>query len=457
LSRRALLATIGLAAAMLAALPAAFAEPAAAAPSTAPATASPQGAAQAPAPAGAKKAAEQKPVDLKEALARLAAASGPADYAAALDSFSTSLPPTDALALLDQSIPGAGQEYRKSLLVKAGDLDLLLSLFGDASARYEAAAAAPSGLPATPAEARPAKDASLLVRAARCSIAAGEADKASALAADAMLSAGSADLRAAARLVDAWVLLMQDRPEDASAIAQALAGAAKGSRDYPGTERRREARFIVWLCAPSEGKAEAKTAAAAKLASEFPGSPEALIAAGSASAPPLPHWYLGGLGTARAKFPRPASQAAGQAAQQSVPASSAASVPESPSGPASGASSAPAAPAAPAAQAPAAVPAASAAASSAPSPASKGKRLQVGYFSREDNAQALKSELSSKGFNAAIEIRFRAAAGGAAAPGAASPGKAEEKRWIVVVEGGKDPALTRQALKDAGYESYIVD
>lgn len=376
--------------------------------------------AAAPAAQASKKPSDSKPADLKEARSRLAAAASPAEYAAMLDSFSTSLPPSDAIALLDQGVAGAAEEYRRALLVKAADLDLLLGLFGEAAERYQAAAGSPTAGAAPTA----AKEAILLLRAARCSIAAGDAEKAQALAADIITGAEEPDLLAAARLVDAWALLMQERSDDASALASAIAGAAKGSPAYPGLERRREARFLLWLCAGAEGKASA----AAKLASEFPGSPEALIAAGSASAPPLPHWYLGGLGAARTiPAPRGASPAP---ALPAVPSSA---------GPASSSSQA-------SPQNASGLPPPSASAAAA-LPSTKGKRLQVGYFSREDNAQALKAELAGKGFAALVEARIRAA----------GQGKAEEKRWIVVVDGGKDLPATLQSLKDAGYESYVID
>jgi hypothetical protein len=358
---------------------------------------------------------EAKPADLKEARSRLAKAPSPADYAAMLDSFSTALAPSDALALLDQGIALAGPGYRRALLVKAADLDLLVGLFGEAASRYEAAASSP--LASSP----PAgdKDLGLLLRAARCAIAAGDAEKASALSADVLMATEDPDLAAAARLVGAWALAMQGRAADASSIASAIAGAPKAGATALSADRRREASFLVWLCA----EAVDKVAAASALASEFPGSPEALIAAGSVSTPPLPHWYLGGLDAAQV-FKRPAGAVSAPAPSSVAPVADAtAGLAASPAG---------------AAGAKQASPAASTA---------QGKRLQVGYFSREDNAQALKEELGSKGFAAAVEPRMRAV----------GAGKAEEKRWIVVVEGGKDIAKTQQSLKDAGYESYIID
>jgi hypothetical protein len=398
------------------------------------ADAAPAAAASSPAPSApaAKKEAGSPPADLNEARARLAAASSPAEYAAMLDSFSDALSPVDALALLDRGIEGAPQEARKPLLVKAAGIDLLLGLFGEAAARYEAAAKLQSR----------DEDVGLLLRAARCLIAAGEAEKAQSIASGLLMMTIDPDSIACARLVGAWALVMADRPEDASTLASTIAGAQKGSPSYPSAERRREARFILWLCA----KGQAKAPAAAALAAEFPGSAEALIASGSASAPPLPHWYLGGLGAARSSSPSGAAAPAGGAAQGS------ASPGASPAGAvAASAAKGGTAPAAPSGSAdPAAAGGADAPvpalAGSSPAAAAKGKRLQVGYFSREDNAQALKSELASKGFAAATEPRLRAAAG-----------KADERRWIVVVDPGKDLAATLQKLKDAGYESYVID
>jgi cell division protein FtsN len=73
-------------------------------------------------------------------------------------------------------------------------------------------------------------------------------------------------------------------------------------------------------------------------------------------------------------------------------------------------------------------------------------RLQLGYFSIEENAQALKDELASKGFAATIEERLR--------PDKSGP---DAKRWIVTVDSGTDIAKTIQKLKDTGYEAYTIE
>jgi hypothetical protein len=342
--------------------------------------------------------------DLKEAQARLAKASSPADYRVLLEAFSTSLSPSDALSLLAQSLPSLSQAERYPFLVKSGDLSLLLGLFEDASSRYaEASALAPGG-----------KDPALLLRSARCALAAGDPERASSSAADILIGSADPLLSAQARLVSAWSFLAESRAADARAVASAVA-ASSGAAAAEGA--RREARFILWLCA--EGGEKASLAAA--LSSAFPGSPEALIASGSASAPPLPHWYLGALGSSLAKKPSLAPGAPSPAAGASASASA------SPTGPA-----APATLTSPAALAP---------------QKSAGKRLQIGYFSVEDNAQSLKDELSSKGFSPTIEERLRAA----------KAGEAPVKRWVVTVDAGADMPKTMQRLKDAGYEAYVID
>lgn len=353
--------------------------------------------AQGQAPAAPAASADKAPADLGDASARLAKLSAAGDYAAALDSYSSALPPADGLALLrqgldpsaDSPLAKASSSLRAPLLTKAGDLAFLLGLFFEAAARFEDAAAETDPGPAS----APARGA-LQIESARCCLAAGEIDKASALADSVLAASPEPSLAAQARLVGAWAhLLRGEETETASAAAEIAA-----AKDTLPAPQRKEARFLQWLSAASPAKAQA----AALLAAEFPGSPEAAIAQGSASPPPLPHWYLGGLAqSAAAPSPVPKAQS---------------SPPSQPPQPAPGTPS-----------------------------AKSGRRLQVGYFSVEANAEALKDELLSKRFDASVEARTRSTAQGA------------EKRWIVVVDGGKDLQKTMQALKDSGYESYLID
>lgn len=346
---------------------------------------------------------------LKDARDRLAKAASPAEYGSLLDTLSSSLPPTDAIALLSSATASLPADQRPAFLVRSGDLSLLLGLFSDAQARYEEASALASG----------GKDSVLLLRAARCALASGDPEKAQAIAADLIIGVSDQAAAASARLVGAWALLAQGRTADARAVASAICDSGTSPAR---ADERREAKFILWL---ASGGAE-KEAAAKALAAEFPGSPEALIAAGSASAPALPHWYLGGLGSGLARLDAP-----GQAKPKTA---------DKPESADKGAAAAAATPV----LIPAAANAPKPSAPAAPSPA---KRLQVGYFSVEDNAKALAAELIAKGYSAKVEARMR--------PGKA--GEAEVKRWIVAVDGGKDIAKTMKALKDSGYESYVIE
>jgi tetratricopeptide (TPR) repeat protein len=336
------------------------------------------------------------PTSVQDAAAKLAKISAPADYAKALEAYSSSLPPADALALLDRNLSSAAPEYRRGLIVKAGDLALLLGLFQVSGSRYEEAARLSSSgglLAASP-------DGALLLRASRSYLASGDLDKATQLAS--VLAAGTEPplIVKSARLIQAWSFLLQGKNSDATAIASAAAAESGPA----WSALRREARFILWVCASGSEK---KVAAAA-LSAEFPGSPEAQIANGVASPPPLPHWYLGGLTEAQSDKAKALSLSPGLA----VP-SAGQGITVTGAGP------------------PAAFPV---------------KRLQVGYFSVEDNAQALKDELAIKGFSAVIEQRLKTAGSGSSGT-----------RWVVIVAGGADAAKTMQSLKDAGYESYVVD
>jgi hypothetical protein len=367
-------------------------------------------------PQPAAKAAPQADGDsaaYKDAVAELAKAVEAADYAASLDSLSSSLPPLDSLALLDLGLSTASPlarapaALRLPLFVKAGDLCLLLGLFGGAASRYEEAAAL------APAAQGASGDGQLLLRAARCYLAAGDSDKSSEISAGLASTTQDPALAESARLVQAWTSLLKGD----SAGASSLAATVLGDKGGEPSARRREAGFVLWLCAEGDAAGPERKTRAAALAADYPGSPEALIASGAVAPPPLPHWYLGGLSGAR-----PAAAPAASSPKSADPEPK------------------------PATAKPAPAP--------APTAKSAGKRLQVGYFSLEDNAQALKDELASKGFAAVIEARSpgieaRSRSGGA--------GKSDEKRWIVVVDGGASIQKTMQALKDAGYESYSIE
>jgi cell division septation protein DedD len=137
-----------------------------------------------------------------------------------------------------------------------------------------------------------------------------------------------------------------------------------------------------------------------RLISEYPGSPEALIASGngspSVSAVQSPMWLL-----------FPGAPVSGPGNQARPPASTVPSASAPPAQPAQNVS---------------------------------GALLQTGVFSREANARAQAEALRKAGFTAAIT---RKPVNGA-------------ERWAVTVPAGQNPNKTMQDLKKAGFDSFPV-
>ncbi|MBL8966657.1 MAG: SPOR domain-containing protein [Spirochaetaceae bacterium] len=406
-----------------------------------PAVPAPPSAVQVPSPAATPSApaasAPPASANLEAFRAELRAALSRRDFPALLAARAEALSPADAAALLREFAPLAGDPASsKALLLRGAELHLLLGKPAEAAALFEAAAFKP-GLP---------RDSLLLLRTARMRLAAGEAERAAAMA-DIILKEGPVEAVALqARLVLAWSALLGGDPASASATAQALLSdggllAASGARGSPA---RREALFVAWAAAPAAQAGER----AKVLAAEFPDSPEALIAKGESAAlslAPLPHWFLTGLlAKTPATRPSPGSAVPGFVPPATAPAATPAppqavvAVPQS-----LAASPSPAA--SPSAAAPGAVtPSPSGTVSAAEPTAPAIKRFQVGVFSKSDNAARLVAELAAKGFSAKSEKRV-------------SGGK---ELLVVVVDGLLRPAKGGEAdnlllrLKDAGYEAY---
>lgn len=378
----------------------------------------PAPAVSASAPAASGAASVQ---DLAAARKAAAAAVGKADFARLLSGLADALPPQDAVALIAEyapKVPDAAAS--KALCVRGGQLAILLGDFAQAADLLETAAFSLPG----------SRDDALILKSARCRLAAGDTAKAADRASLVGRAAASPAVALEAGIVAAWALLLDGDTSGASASSLRLLAQAS-----PTGPEARELRFILWAAAPVAERA----ARAADLAAAFPGSIEASIAksAGqpvgstgveaSASLMPLPHWYLSGV-------------LGGSAARPSTPAGT-----PSPTTTSSSAAT----PAAPAQAAPPAAqatpPAASPASGSAPVVASTSGsaalqaaaiRYQIGIFSDPRNAEALVAELGKKGFTARTEKR-----------------KVGERELVaVIVEGEGDGFVLK--LKDAGYEAY---
>ena len=328
--------------------------------------------------------------------------------------------------------PAASRE----LSVQAARLFLILGRYEESAASFEAAA---RRFPEK-------RDDALLLLAARCRLAWGDATNAGELAALVLLGGVNETAKLSARLIAAWVALMGGKPEEARILAASVlaASVAKSSLDthQPGefsvSALRREALFLVWA-ASSE---EARKAAAKDLRAEFPESAEAAIAGAptadqvAARLPPLPHWYLSGIAARPASaLPKPGSIVAGTLPSTAPPNAAQSPTHNAPAAfPSADVSTAPLPSSAPAAQ------------GTPTSPVirqgtDKGAvRFQVGVFSKAENAERLVAELKKKDIQASVEKK------------SAKVGEL----FAVLVDGGKDPDATRLRLKDSGYEAYPI-
>ncbi|MDP2790483.1 MAG: SPOR domain-containing protein [Rectinemataceae bacterium] len=362
-------------------------------------------------------------------------------YVSRLETLANKLAPSEALALLIEFSPKSPASSMQSLWFKAASYALLLGRFMEAASCFESAAGSGTS----------EKEIALLLRAARCRIAAGDTIRARELAVecrtrsetafrkekDAKTSGSKSSsapapkpdslpdpvllrpTRIRADLIEAWSWLVEGDTDRSLDRARRLINNPE-TFAARGTAERREALFIIWNSSSGKEKSDV----AAWLADEYPDSPEAGMVREKFKSPPLAHWLLG---------INPASL---QAASSGISAGTPAGGPPSIQNP----SSSPGAPV------------------SVPATAQDGsapERLQVGYFSREENAKQLRQELASKGFSAWVEPRQT--------PGGPA-------RWAVTVDipvfsdagsgGGKATGnlqATQLRLKDLGYESYPVE
>ncbi len=390
--------------------------------------------------------------------------------------------PSDSLAILAEFSGRAPASSRQDLWMKAASLSLVLGRFQDAARYFESAAGDGSG----------ELEQALLLRAARCRIAAGDTPRARELAAESFRRAESnakpippspvaapvaaptttttvkkpsvpasrtkasstttstttttlplasqgerkpapaprpdslagvervrqAGIRA--DLVEAWSWIAEGENSRCVEILRTLLG-SQGKGAAAGSAERREALFILWNASDLVGRKEI----AETLGSEFPDSPEAGLIQGSVKNPPLPHWLLGILPSAPRKAVSIPTTSVTPPTEGSRPAIAAGSTGTGTS-------------------------------RSETISEKTQDRLQVGYFSREENAKIFSRELISKGFSAYVEVR---------------PHWEGSPRWAVTVDiqafpesvpgGSSAPVSKLQAtqirLKEFGYESYPVE
>lgn len=314
---------------------------------------------------------------LAQARQAMAKVLGKDSFRVNLESNALALQSADAVAFLLEFVPKAPETQKSAAVDFAGALALILGRIDQAARIYELTSAS------NPAH---------LLAAARCRIATGDVEGARFLLSKLPAEAG-AELQGAKRMALAWASFSEgDR-----------AGAYRAAKSVWETERdrtaRRESLYLVWITASAPDSASyvngpnplSAEKAEALLKAEYPDSVEyGLVVRKVALAPAS--WLLWGLYPDQAIASDSAGLASGDEENEGT-------------------------------------------ASASPA------RLQVGWFSRKENAQSLAATLKAKGFTVEVEEQKT---------------KAGEPRWAVIVQTRGGWADTQAKLKDLGYESYLV-
>ena len=315
---------------------------------------------------------------LSAARQALAKKVGTESFAVSIESYALALGSSDAVALISEFAPKALESKRGQLYSLSASLSLVL---GDYTAAAKALGRSAEG------KAEP------LIRACRCFLAAGDsaqAEKTLALVPD---SQNGKSWVEAKRLVSAWSAVLSGKVSGAFTLLKGLAG------ESSAPESRREALFLLWMIASStesESLGDQAKAFSAKeildtLRAKFPGSMELAVAESRVAMKPS-SWLLNSLRPVLAGKGEHSLAGKGQTAQGEAGSTSAV-------------------------------------------------LLQLGWFSREDNAKSLATALKVKGFSASVNEKS---------------GIGTEKRWAVIVETSGDWTKVQAKLKDLGYESYLL-
>jgi len=290
----------------------------------------------------------------------------------------------------------------------------------DAAARHYAAAAT-----ADPA----ARDDSLLLDAARASLAANDTDAADGYVRTVLLTGLDDRLLARSRVYAAWISLAKGNDPQSLSLIRTLAQGKAFAEYAPAL------LFTLWW---ADGDAASRDA----LIATYPASPEAAVASGSMSLAPAPFWYLMGRNQgAVASFaqegtknlPKPQSSASNPESSGSASAA------------ASGSTGAPGAASGPNATRATAVTGSTVATSSTEprvvaSDSVSGVWQQVGFFKSRENADDLVARLEKLGFKPIVRSDKRPSG---------------TVYFAVLVPEDKNRTVAGR-LKDSGFESYLV-
>jgi len=333
---------------------------------------------------------------LSQARLALAKVVGTEAFPLWLDTYALALPLGDAVTLYAEFIPKAPAARRAGLAETAAAFASLAGQWQEAATFYAYSSA----------------DSKSLLKSARCWLAAGRPDKAETALqkiGSATDSAGSVAAETAAQknLIQAWVLLIKGEPEKAFVLLKSSAmvsDKAQGKAQSSEGGASAETLFLLWTIANAADFASFKTPTAgfesraleARMAAECPDSPEMALVRRQCSLLPgnllLEGLYGSGKNIPIAERSLTTTKISGDAAQGS-----------------SG--------------------------KSAP------MQLQVGYFSKKENAQSVLVALQKNGFQ--VTMQEQKTADG-------------QLRWAVIVSSEGDWSKTQARLKDLGYESYLL-
>ncbi|PKL06719.1 MAG: hypothetical protein CVV53_02855 [Spirochaetae bacterium HGW-Spirochaetae-9] len=317
---------------------------------------------------------------------------GGQSFAIYLETYALALPLHDAILLCKEFLPKAPAAGKADLAAFSGSLALMAGRFAEAALLFsQGSTAVPASAGKEGVFSRP----DLLLKAARCHLAAGNYAEAKKQLDKVSDTLGEKSYREEKNIVLSWFFMLDGESEKAFMILQPL---ANGSDD---AAIRREALFLLWLVASLPDFADFTVATdgldarslETRLKAAYPGSIEEAFSQKDILAKPAA-WLLSGLYA----WPIP------QKTESWIAQEKASKIHDTDQG---------------------------------KGPAT----LQVGWFSRKENASALAGKLNKLGFLVKTDEQKT------------SDG---ELRWAVLVDATGDWSGTQAKLKDAGYESYLL-
>ncbi|HNX72565.1 MAG TPA: SPOR domain-containing protein [Spirochaetales bacterium] len=322
-----------------------------------------------------------------------------------LDTYALSLPLKEAIALYSEFIPKASAARRAELGITAAALASLAGQWENAASFYSLASSNPDAL----------------IKAARCWLACGKPDKAAItlqkldvlIAGKDKTGVGStvSDIIVQEKIVQAWIYLFEEEPEKAFLAVKDVASTQDKGQAKSNVQAvsGAESLFLLWSIANSSDFASFKAptkgfepkALESRLGTEYPNSLESALIKQKCMLLPgnllLAGLYGSGTNTPVAERSLATAKSANDLA--------------------------------------------SADAKQNEEKQTDTMQLQVGFFSKKENAQALVAVLQKKGFQVSIDEQKT---------------KEGELRWAVIVASQGDWSKTQAKLKDLGYESYLL-